>query len=149
LLWLAVIAGAAISISFVPRNPVNFFFRPISENVPVRDLFKASSLARLLAIGRAVGVYYGSTGRYPRTLGQLVTAGILDEDSLRDPYGRFYRYILRADDGKFVLYGRTATGQIDLDLAHEGRLAPVSELRPVVSVPVASPERPTGVEVVR
>ncbi|HEY3169933.1 MAG TPA: DUF4388 domain-containing protein, partial [Thermoanaerobaculia bacterium] len=34
LLWLAVIAGAAISISFVPRNPVNLFFRPISENVP-------------------------------------------------------------------------------------------------------------------
>jgi hypothetical protein len=148
-LWLAVIAGAAISISFVPRNPVNFLFRPISENVPVRDLFKASSLARLLAVGRAVGVYYGSTGRYPKTLGHLVTAGILGEDSLRDPYGRFYRYILRADDGKFVLYGHTATGQIDLDLAHEGRLAPVSEPRPVGSAPVASPERPPRVEVVR
>jgi hypothetical protein len=121
----------------------------VSENVPVRDLFKASSLARLLAVGRAVRVYYGSTGRYPRTLGDLVVSGVIDEDSLRDPYGRFYRYILRLEDGKFALYGRNASGQIDLDLAHEGQLAPVSEPRPLGPAPALAPERPPGVQVVK
>jgi hypothetical protein len=81
----------------------------------------------------------------------LVVGQVLDEDSLRDPYGRFYRYILRSEDGKFALYGRTAAGAIDLDLIHEGQLAPVSEVRPVTVIPQPTPaeDRPTGVEVVR
>jgi hypothetical protein len=148
-LWLIVAALAAISVSFMPRNRLNLFLRPVSENVPARDLFKASSLARLLAVGRAVRVYYGSTGRYPRTLGDLVVSRVIDEDSLRDPYGRLYRYILRPEDGKFALYGRKASGEIDLDLAHEGQLAPVSEPRPLGPAPALSPERPPGVQVVR
>ena len=94
-------------------------------------------------------VYYGTTGRYPRTLGQLVAAGIVNENSLRDPYGRFYRYILRSDDGKFALYGRNAAGEIDLDLSHEGQLAPATETRPAGSPPRPPPDRPPGVEIVR
>ena len=93
---------------------------------------------RVVAIERAVRVYYDSTGRYPQSLEDLVVAGILDEDALRDPYGRFYRYILRAEDGKFGLYGRNARGQIDLDLSLERSLAPVSELRPAASRPSAT-----------
>jgi hypothetical protein len=58
-----------------------------------------------------------------------VVAGILEEDALRDPYGRFYRYILRAEDGKFGLYGRNASGQIDLDLSLE-RSSAVAGVRP-------------------
>jgi len=143
-----VAAIATFSVSLVPRNPANLFLRPVSENTPIRDLFRASSLARLLAVGRGVRVYYGTTGRYPRTLVDLVAAGILDERSLKDPYGRFYRYILRPEDGKFALYGYTSTGQIDLDLAHEGQLSPVSEPHPRGAAPIST-EKPTGVQVVR
>jgi hypothetical protein len=148
-LWGLVAALGAFSLSFLPRNPANLFLRPVSENPPVRDLFRASSQARLLAVGRGVRVYYGTTGRYPRTLVDLVAAGVLDEGSLRDPYGRFYRYILRPEDGKFALYGRTSTGQIDLDLAHDGQLSPVSEPHPGGAARVSGTEKPPGVQVVR
>jgi hypothetical protein len=148
-LWLLVAALGAFSLSFLPRNPANLFLQPVSENPPIRDLFRASSQARLLAVGRGVRVYYGTTGRYPRTLVDLVAAGILEESSLKDPYGRFYRYILRPEDGKFALYGRTSTGQIDLDLAHEGQLSPVSEPHPGGVSPVSGTEKPPGVQVVR
>ncbi len=147
-LWLLVAAVGAFSLSFSPRNPANVFLRPVSENPPIRDLFAASSQARLLAVGRGIRVYYGTTGRYPRTLVDLVAAGVLDEGSLKDPYGRFYRYILRPEDGKFALYGRTSTGQIDLDLSHEGQLSPVAEPHPGVA-PVSGTEKPAGVQVVR
>jgi hypothetical protein len=148
-LWLLVAALGAFSLTFLPKNPANLFLRPVSENPPVRDLFRASSQARLLAVGRGVRVYYGTTGRYPRTLVDLVAADILDESSLKDPYGWFYRYILRPEDGKFALYGRTSTGQIDLDLAHEGQLSPVSEPHPGGLTPVSGTEKPPGVQVVR
>jgi hypothetical protein len=149
-LWVAALAALAIAVSFAPRNRANLLLQPIAGDPPARDLAKANSLARLLAVGRAVRVYYGTTGRYPRTIGQLTAEGILDEASLRDPYGRFYRYILRAEDGKFALYGRNAKGEIDLDLAHEGQLAPAAEPRPEAAAPTAvRPERPPVVRVVR
>ncbi|HEY6066850.1 MAG TPA: DUF4388 domain-containing protein [Thermoanaerobaculia bacterium] len=148
-IWLVVLAGLAIAVSFAHRNPANLLLRPISENPPVRDLAKANSLARLLAVGRGVRIYYGTTGRYPRTIGQLAAEGILDENSLRDPYGRFYRYILRPEDGKFALYGRNAKGEIDLDLSTEGQLAPVAEARPEAASPAPIPNRPPAVKVVR
>ena len=97
----------------------------------------------VVAVERAVRIYYDSTGRYPRSLEDLIVAGILPEDALRDPYGRFYRYILRAEDGKFGLYGHNARGQIDLDLSLERSLAPVSELRPAASRPIPQTERPS------
>jgi hypothetical protein len=144
-----LIALAAISFALVPRNRANLLLRPVAENPPARDLFKATSIARLQTVGRAIRVYYGSTGRYPKTLMDLVVGQVLEEDSLRDPYGRFYRYILRPEDGKFALYGRNAAGQIDLDLTHEGQLAPVSEVRPAGLAPTGSLEGSPGVEVVR
>jgi hypothetical protein len=107
------------------------------------DLLKAISLNRAVSIERAVRIYYDSSGRYPRSLEDMVVAGILGEDALRDPYGRFYRYILRAEDGKFGLYGRNAAGQIDLDLSLERSLAPVSGLRPAPSRPPVKTERPS------
>jgi hypothetical protein len=67
---------------------------------------------------------------------------------LRDPYGRFYRYILRAEDGKFAIFGRSGTGEIDLDLSHEGTLAPVSEERPS-RAPFPSVDRQPRVRVVQ
>lgn len=129
-LWIALLALAAVSAYLIPRNPANLLMRPPGEVREAADLAKAISLNRAVSIERAVRIYYDASGRYPRGLEDLVVAGILDEDALRDPYGRFYRYILRAEDGKFGLYGRNAGGQIDLDLSLERSLAPVSELRP-------------------
>ena len=142
-LWAALVVLAALSAYLLPRNPANVLWRPPGEVREVADLAKAISLNRAVAIERAIRIFYDSSGRYPRGLEDLVVAGILDEDSLRDPYGRFYRYILRAEDGKFGLYGRSARGQIDLDLSLERSLAPVSELRPAPSRPQEQTERPS------
>ena len=132
-LWAALLLLVALSAYLIPRNPANVLFRPAGEVREIADVAKAVSLNRAVAIERAVRIFYDATGRYPRGLEDLVVAGIVDEDSLRDPYERFYRYILRAEDGKFGLYGRNASGQIDLDLSLERSLAPVSELRPAPS----------------
>jgi len=125
---LAALAGGAVYL--IPRNPANLVFRGPGRVEEGSELRKAVSLNRAVSIERAVRVYYDASGRYPRSLEDLVVAGILEEDALRDPYGRFYRYILRAEDGKFGLYGRNASGQIDLDLSLERSLAPVAGVRP-------------------
>jgi uncharacterized protein DUF4388 len=142
-LWAALVLLAVVSISVIPRNPANLLLRSPGDVPEIAEFRKAISLNRAVAIERAVRVFYDASGRYPRSLQDLVVAGILDEDALRDPYGRFYRYILRAEDGKFGLYGRNARGQIDLDLSLERSLAPVSELRPATSRPSQSPDRPS------
>jgi len=142
-MWAVLAALIAAAFFLVPRNPLNPLLRPAGE-VPERAEFaKAVSLNHVVAVERAVRIYYDSTGRYPRSLEDLIVAGILPEDDLRDPYGRFYRYILRAEDGKFGLYGHNASGQIDLDLSLERSLAPVSELRPAASRPIPQTERPS------
>jgi Domain of unknown function (DUF4388) len=142
-LWAALALLAALSLYLIPRNPANVLLRPPGDMRETADLLKAISLNRAVSIERAVRIYYDSSGRYPRSLEDLVVAGVLEEDALRDPYGRFYRYILRAEDGKFGLYGRNAAGQIDLDLSLERSLAPVSELRPAPSRPPVPAERPS------
>jgi hypothetical protein len=142
-LWVVLVVLAALSAYLIPRNPANVFWRPAGEIREIADVAKSVSLNRAVAIERAVRIFYDATGRYPRGLEDLVVAGILDEDSLRDPYERFYRYILRAEDGKFGLYGRNARGQIDLDLSLERSLAPVSELRPAPSRQQEPTEKPS------
>ncbi len=142
-LWAALAALAAFAVYLIPRNPANLFLRSPGEIAEGVELRRAISLNRVVAVERAVRIYYDSSGRYPRSLEDLVVAGILGEDALRDPYGRFYRYILRAEDGKFGLYGRNALGQIDLDLSLERSLAPVSELRPAPSRAPQQTERPS------
>jgi len=142
-LWAVLGVLAALSVYLIPRNPANILWRPPGEVREIADVAKAVSLNRAIAIERAVRIFYDATGRYPRGLEDLVVAGIVDEDSLRDPYERFYRYILRAEDGKFGLYGRNARGQIDLDLSLERSLAPVSELRPAPSRQQEPTEKPS------
>jgi len=143
LIWAALFLLTALGAYLFPRNPANVLLRPIGEMPEIPELLKSVSLNRAVSVERAIRIYYDATGRYPKSLEDLVVAGMLEEDSLRDPYGRFYRYILRAEDGKFGLYGRNAQGQIDLDLALERSLAPVSELRPARSRPAQPNERPS------
>ncbi len=130
LLWGLVVVLLALAAYLVPRNPWNALLRSPEKTPEMADFLKSVSLDRLVAIERAVRVYYDSSGRYPRSLEDLVVARILEREEIRDPFGRSYRYILRPDDGKFGLYGRNARGEIDLDLSIERTLAPVSELHP-------------------
>lgn len=142
-LWAALVLLLGLAAYLIPRNPANVLLRKPGDVPEAAELRKAISLNSAVSIERAVRIYYDASGRYPRSLEDLVVAGILEEDALRDPYGRFYRYILRAEDGKFGLYGRNARGQIDLDLSLERSLAPVSELRPAPSRVTQPPDQPS------
>lgn len=146
-LWVLVPVVLLLAAYLMPRNPWNGLLKPPGETRELTDLLKAVSLDRLATIERGVRIYYDSTGRYPRSLEDLVVTGILEGEDLRDPYGRHYRYILRSEDGKFGLYGRNASGDIDLDLSFERTLAPVSEMHPVPSRLRQLESRP-GVQVI-
>ena len=69
----ALMVGAA-AFFLVPRNPLNPLLRPAGE-VPERAEFaKAVSLNHVVSVERAVRIYYDSTGRYPRSLEDLIVA---------------------------------------------------------------------------
>lgn len=136
----------ALGYVFVPRNSWNIFVNRPSTRREVAEFYKSVSLERLASIERGVRVFYDSTGQYPKSLEELVAAGILDTETTIDPYGRKYRYILRSDDGKFGLYGRNPFGEIDLDLSFDRTLAPVAELHPAVQR--HQQERRPGVQVI-
>ncbi len=132
-LWAAVVMLFALGVYLFPRNRLNLLLQGVGQTRESAEFLKSVSLGRLNMIERAVRVYYDSSGQYPRTLEDLIVARILNEDTIRDPYGRLYRYILRSEDGKFGLYGRNALGEIDLDLSLDRSLAPVAEIHPVPS----------------
>lgn len=147
LLWLVVLALVAAGVLLVPLNPWNLLLRRQGDRREAASFLKSVSLERLSSIERAVRVFYDSSGQYPKSLEDLVSAGILQEEALVDPYGRRYRYILRPDDGKFGLYGRNASGEIDLDLSFDRTLAPVAEIHPAAQRLRQTDRRP-GVQVV-
>jgi hypothetical protein len=147
LFWLGVAAVGALGFVLVPRGPWNPLLHG-PAGLPVgAQLMKSVSLDRLEQLERGVRVFYDASGKYPRSLEDLVSARIIPEESLRDPYGRTYRYILRSDDGKFGLYGRNALGEIDLDLSFDRTLAPVADIRPSASGKRLPDKRP-GVQVI-
>ncbi len=146
LIWAVVAALVFVAAWIVPRNPWNISLEQPARGREAASVWKSVSLSRLVALERGIRVYYDSTGQYPRTLEDLVVAGILPERTLYDPYGRPYRYILRSDDGKFGLYGRNADGNIDLDLSFDRSLAPVAEIHPAARS--RGPEKRPGVQVI-
>ena len=147
LLWGLAAGLLALAAYLLPRNPWNPLLHSPGETRELAEFLKSVSLARLVRIERAVRVYYDSSGKYPRSLEDLVAAGILEREEIRDPYRRPYRYILRPDNGRFGLYGRNARGEIDLDLSIERSLAPVSELYPAPAR-LRQVDRRPGVQVI-
>ncbi|MGH9365267.1 MAG: DUF4388 domain-containing protein [Thermoanaerobaculia bacterium] len=145
--WLGVVAVAGLGFLLVPRGPWNPLLSGVAELPAGAQLMKSASLNRLERLERGVRIFYDATGKYPLSLEELVSARIIPEESLRDPYGRSYRYILRPEHGKFGLYGRNARGEIDLDLSFDRTLAPVGDLPPASSArrPV---EKKPGVQVI-
>jgi hypothetical protein len=146
-LWLIFLLLGASAVREVPNGSWNLLLRPLGERRETAEFLSAVSLARLSVVERAVRMYYDASGRYPRTLDDLLKAGVLDPRMAKDPYGRPYRYILRSEDGKFSLWGRDPRGGIDLNLSFERSLAPVSEAGPSAQSKPA--DRRPGVEVVR
>ena len=146
LLWLGVAAVGALAFVLVPRGPWNPLLHGQAGLPAGAQLMKSASLDRLEQLERGVRVFYDASGKYPRSLEDLVSARIIPEESLRDPYGRAYRYILRSDDGKFGLYGRNARGEIDLDLSFDRTLAPVADIRPAAVKPPS--DKKPGVQVI-
>ena len=145
-LWAGVAVVAALAFLLVPRSPWNPVLHGVGDTPLGSQIMKAASLYRLERLERGVRVFYDASGKYPRSLEDLISGRIVQDDTLRDPYGRTYRYILRSDDGKFGLYGRNARGDIDLDLSFDRTLAPVTEIRPV---PAKRPqETKPGVQVI-
>jgi len=146
LLWAVLLGMAVLASWLVPRNPWNISLEQPARGREAASVWKSVSLSRLVALERAVRVFYDSTGQYPRSLEDLVVAGIANERLLFDPYGRPYRYILRSDDAKFGLYGRNAEGNIDLDLSFDRSLAPVAEIHPAARS--QGTEKRPGVQVI-
>src|SRR5215471_2805678 len=146
LLWAVLLGMALLASWLVPRNPWNISLEQPARGREAASVWKSVSLSRLVALERAVRVFYDSTGQYPRSLEDLVVAGIANERLLFDPYGRPYRYILRSDDAKFGLYGRNAEGNIDLDLSFDRSLAPVAEIHPAARS--QGTEKRPGVQVI-
>jgi hypothetical protein len=145
-LWAGVAVVAALAFLLVPRSPWNPMLHGAGDTPLGSQIMKAASLYRLERLERGVRVFYDASGKYPRSLEDLISGRIVQEDTLRDPYGRAYRYILRSEDGKFGLYGRNARGDIDLDLSFDRTLAPVTEIRPA---PAKKPgENKPGVTVI-
>jgi hypothetical protein len=145
--WILLALLGVLGVLLVPRNPLNVLLRPPGEGRFAASVLKSVSLARLTALERAVRVFYDASGQYPRSLEDLVVARIISEDATRDPYGRPYRYILRSEEGKFGLYGRNASGDIDLDLSFDRTLAPVAEIHPSRSR-TGQQERRPGVQII-
>ena len=146
-LWAVFLLLLTSAFRQVPRHPWNLFLRPAGEFREVSGLFKAVSFVRLAALERAVRVFYDSSGRYPGSLEELLSSGVLTAEGATDPWGRQYRYILRPGAGKFTLYGRNAQGDIDLDLSFERSLAPVSEPGPAAEPPRR--DRKPGVRIIK
>ncbi len=146
-LWTLVLPMATLAIRETPRKQWDLTLRQVVQRQEVADLLKAASLGRLASIERALRVYYDSTGQYPKRIEDLLEKGVLTREAITDPFGRPYRYILRSEDGKFSLYGRNPQGNIDVDLAFERSLAPVSESQPARAV--KPPEPKPGVRIIR
>jgi hypothetical protein len=149
LFWLGVAGVAALGVFLIPRNPWNPLLHGPGETPVGAQLLKSTSLYRLERLERGVRVFYDASGKYPRSLDDLVIpTDIVPEDALRDPYGRTYRYILRSEDGKFGLYGRNALGEIDLDLSFDRSLAPVVTDIRTGSARNRQPDKKPGVQVI-
>ncbi len=128
LLAVALAGLGFFSAIFLPKNPANFFFRPLRPGGVLSPLENSISISRLQRVDRGIELYYLSRGSYPESLSQLTAASILENYSL--PRGDFgdYRYILRSGDDKYDRYGKTASGVLDPNLSLSRTLDPVAEV---------------------
>ncbi|HET7294078.1 MAG TPA: DUF4388 domain-containing protein [Vicinamibacteria bacterium] len=78
-------------------RPYGVVSRPPLLEDSYRSMLDAVADARLLRLDRAVQAYRYATGALPRTLEDLVGAGVVDRNYLEDPWARPYHYALTQD----------------------------------------------------
>jgi Domain of unknown function (DUF4388) len=120
------------SAMFLPKNPANLLFRAMRPGGAIAPLVNSIAVSRLQRVDRGIELYYLSKGVYPASLAQLNSVSILEDYSL--PRGDFgdYRYILRTNDDKYDLYGKTSSGALDPNLSLSRTLDPVSEVASMI-----------------
>ena len=91
-----LVALAGLSVWLMPRNPLNLITFPPRRNPVVDSYEKSLSLLRLRRLAEAVDTYYLTSGKFPEAIDALVTANLIAQDDLLDPWGRRYRYILQS-----------------------------------------------------
>lgn len=126
-LAVSLVGFGIFSAAFLPKNPANFLLRATRPGGFLAPLENSVSVSRLQRVDRGIELYYLSRGVYPTNLSQLSSASILENYSL--PRGEFgdYRYILRNNDDKYDLYGKTSSGILDPNLSLSRTLDPVAE----------------------
>jgi len=127
LLAAGLLGLCIFSASYLPKNPANILVRSTRPGGFLASLENSIAVSRLQRVDRGIELYYLSQGVYPPNLSALGSVSILEDYSL--PRGEFgdYRYILRSNDNKYDLYGRTANGVLDPNLSLSRTLDPVSE----------------------
>lgn len=112
--WLAflLLPMLAGSLLLVPRNPLNVWLGPNGRILPT--IAAARSAARMWLVWQVVSARDALVGSFPESLTEVVREGLLDEQAIRDPWGRPFRYLLREDS--VLLGGSNPQGGPDPNL---------------------------------
>jgi hypothetical protein len=123
--WLALplVPVLVLSQALAARNPAN----PVAGDGPkVLPRVEATlSAARMWGIWQALNARSALVGSYPEALAELAGERILPDSSLRDLWGRAYRYTLREDS--LTLAGSTRLGAPDPNLMFSKHLLSSTE----------------------
>jgi len=124
-LWAALAALLLVSIVFLPRNSLNRVLSGArgSYLAPVESSISVAWLQRL---DRGVEVFYLNEGTYPANLSELESAAVLEGAAPIESGTGNYRYILRVNDNKYDLYGKTLDGKLNPSLSLSRTLDPVA-----------------------
>jgi hypothetical protein len=128
----AILAGGLLVLAvgagfFLRKNPANILLNDRGRGRYLAPLRNSIAVSRLQRVDRGVELYYLTEGRYPENLSNLASLSILDTVASSPARAREYRYILRGNDGKYDLYGKTVAGVVDPNLSLSRTLDPVSE----------------------
>ncbi|HKB72622.1 MAG TPA: DUF4388 domain-containing protein [Thermoanaerobaculia bacterium] len=124
-LWGVLAALLLLSVVFLPRNSLNFVLSGArgSYLAPVENSISVAWLQRL---DRGLEVFYLNEGFYPATLAELASAAVVEGAVPIEAGTAGYRYILRVNDNKYDLYGKTLDGKLDPSLSLSRTLDPVA-----------------------
>ncbi len=101
LLWLAAAAILAFTVPRLQLNPLNFFFRDLTDSGRVARLIMLRDTTRLHLVVQQLEAYRLETGAYPLQLKDLTESGFADLEELTDNRGELFAY--RASGEYFTL----------------------------------------------
>lgn len=123
--WASLGALLLVAIVFLPRNSLNAVLEGARGSYlsPVENSIAVAWLQRL---DRGLEVFYLNEGFYPANLSQLESAAVLEGAAPIESGTGNYRYILRENDNKYDLYGKTMDGKLNPSLSLSRMLDPVA-----------------------